>query len=271
MWRSHPDTKAAIMETTAHLVAALESGNIEIVDLTNKLTSETPSLRLPPPYGSPIPFQLEEIAAYDDRGPDWKHHNIHVGEHSGTHLDVPIHWVTGREGTDVSEVPLKRLVAPAVVLDITEETRADSDFLVDVIHIRRWEADHGALPVGAWLLIRSGWAEFSQDRVRFVNADERGNHTPGFTEACARWLAEESPIAGIGVETMGIDAGQAMRQDPPRPMHHYLLGNDKYGITSLQNLDRLPATGAVIVVAPLPIVGGTGSPARVLALIDANP
>jgi kynurenine formamidase len=256
------------MTTLDDLLVSLAAGKIEIIDLTNQLTENTPSLTLPSPYRSPAPFVLEELAAYDERGPAWKHHDIHVGEHTGTHLDVPIHWVTGRDGVDVSQVPLPRLVRPAVVLDVSAEAAADPDFLLDVGHVHAWEAEHGSVPEGAWILVRTGWAAYSQDAAKFINRDGSGSHTPGFTVAGARWLAEKAAIVGVGVETMGIDAGQAQTLEPPRPMHYYLLGNDKYGITSLQNLDRLPATGAVIIVAPLPIVGGTGSPARVLALVE---
>src|SRR6478735_2755756 len=86
----------------------------------------------------------------------------------------------------------------------------------------------------------------------------------------ARWLAEETDIAGFGVETVGIDAGAGFSLEPPFPMHHFLLGNDKYGVTSLKNLHQLPAAGAFIVVTPLPIVGGTASPARVLAFVEES-
>lgn len=256
------------MALLSNLLGALGTGGVEIVDLTNKLTPDTPSLELPSQYPSPLAFDLEELAAYDDRGPSWKHHNIHIGEHTGTHIDVPVHWVTGRRGVDVSEVALERLVAPAVILDVSAEASADADFLVDVHHVRDWETRHGPIPAGAWLLVRTGWSVHSQNADKFVNRDENGSHTPGFTAGCAQWIAENPQISGVGVETMGIDAGQAHRMQPPRPMHHFLLGNDTYGITSLQNLDRLPTTGAIVIVSPLPIVGGTGSPARVLALVE---
>ena len=129
---------------------------------------------------------------------------------------------------------------------------------------------HGALPENGWAFFRTGWDAYSQDQERFTNADGTGSHTPGFTVACARWLAEETRISGVGVETIGIDAGQAGAMEPEMPMHYYLLGNNKYGVTSLQNLSKLPPTGAVVVVAPLPIVGGTGSPARVLSFVETS-
>ena len=101
----------------------------------------------------------------------------------------------------------------------------------------------------------------------FLNADDTGPHTPGIDVACARWLATERPILGIGVETVGTDAGAAHGFDPPFPCHSFLLGAGKYGLTQLANVDRLPATGALLIAAPLKIVGGSGSPTRVLALV----
>lgn len=255
--------------SVAHLIAALAARRLEVVDLTARLSAATPTLELPAPFANLIDFSLEEVAAYNEPGPFWKHHNIHTGEHIGTHLDAPVHWITGRGGKDVAQIEPRRLVGPAVVLDATAEAAADPDFLLDIHHIRTWEAAHGPLPEGGWLLVRTGWDKRSQDRQQFLNKDEHGPHSPGFTVECARWIAEESPLSGIGVETVGIDAGSAGGQVPPFPAHHYLLGNDKYGITSLQNLAQLPPTGAALIVAPLPIVGGTGSPTRVLALVDA--
>jgi len=123
------------------------------------------------------------------------------------------------------------------------------------------------LPTGGWLLYRTGWDARAQDQAAFLNADETGSHTPGVSVACARWLAEEAPIVGLGVETVGTDAGNAHSFDPPFPCHAFLLGAGKYGLTQLANLAALPPTGAMVIVSPLPIVGGTGSPARVLALV----
>jgi kynurenine formamidase len=259
-----------VMAQLGDLIAAISNGTVEIIDLTNKLTENTPSLTLPDPFPSPAPFALEEIARYDERGPVWRANDIHIGEHTGTHLDVPIHWITGREGRDVSQTPLPRLVGPAVVVDFSAEAAADPDFLATVDHFKAWQAHYGDFPENGWLLVRTGWAVHSQDAEKFINADSEGMHTPGFAPECARWLAEETRISGVGVETMGLDAGRGHSLEPEMPMHWYLLGNDKYGITSLQNLDRLPVTGAVIVVAPLPILGGTGSPARVLALVERD-
>lgn len=252
----------------ADLLAGIAGGDVELVDLTNPLSASTPTLRLPEPFANLIDFRLEEVSAYDEPGPFWRHNNIHTGEHIGTHIDAPVHWVSGREGHDVSRIPLERLVGPAAVIDLGDRVAENPDFLLEVEHVRAWEEEHGQFPEGCWLLFRTGWDRYADDRERFLNTDENGSHTPGVSAECARWLAEETPISGFGVETVGIDAGNAIGLEPAFPVHHHLLGNDKYGITSLRNLAALPPTGSVLVVSPLPIVGGTGSPARVIALVD---
>jgi kynurenine formamidase len=250
------------------LLAGVGGGTIEVVDLTAPLSAGTPILQLPPPFANTIPFGLEEISRYDDRGPAWYWNNIHTGEHTGTHFDAPIHWVTGRDGDDVSQVPLRRLIAPAAVVDVADRAAKDPDFLLEIDHIREWEAEHGPLPEGGWLLLRTGWDARSGDQQAFLNADDTGPHTPGVSVEAAKWLAEQSPEIGLGVETVGTDAGAAHSFDPPFPCHSYLLGADRYGLTQLRNLDRLPPTGAVVIAPPLPITGGSGSPVRVLALVE---
>ncbi|MFR9804784.1 cyclase family protein [Pseudonocardia sp. RS010] len=256
------------MGVLQELLSALSSRRVEIVDLTAPLHSGTPILQLPPPFANTIPFSLSEISRYDERGPAWYWNDIHTGEHSGTHFDAPVHWVTGRDGEDVSQVPASRLLAPAVVLDFSAESAADPDFLLEIDHVTAWEAEHGALPEGGWLLYRTGWDARSADAEAFLNADANGPHTPGVSVECATWLAEEAPILGFGTETVGTDAGAAHSFDPPFPCHSFLLGAGKYGLTQLQNLATLPPTGAVLLTSPLPIVGGSGSPARVLALVE---
>ena len=258
------------MTSVADVAAAIGSGTIRVVDLTNPLSSSTPTLRLPEPFANLVDFSLEQVSAYDAPGPFWKHHNIRTGEHIGTHLDAPVHWVTGKDGHDVSQIPPSRLVGPAAVMDFTAEASADPDFLLEVHHVQAWIAEHGELADGTWLLYRTGWEKYAHSQEQFLNADETGSHTPGVSAACAEWLVTSTPISGFGVETVGIDAGNAGALEPPFPAHYHLLGNDKYGVTSLQNLAELPPTGALVVVAPLPIVGGTASPARVLAFVDGR-
>jgi kynurenine formamidase len=249
------------------LMAALTSGAIEVIDLTAPLSSQTPILQLPPELGQTQRFELEEISRYDDRGPAWYWNNFRTGEHTGTHFDAPNHWVSGKDLDDVASVPVRRLIGPAAVLDVSAQVADDPDFLVEVEHIRAWESQHGPLPEGGWLLVRTGWdARSTQDAA--INADDTGPHSPGLSVACARWVAQESPVLGMGVETVGTDAGAAHSFDPPFPCHASLMGSGKYGLTQLQNLALLPPTGAVVIAAPLPIVSGSGSPARVLALVE---
>ena len=251
----------------AALVDALATGAIEVVDLTQPLSETTPILKLPEPFANTQGFKLHEISRYDERGPGWYWNNIESGEHVGTHFDAPIHWASGREKTDVSQVPPRHLIGPAVVIDKTREAAANPDYLLTLDDIRAFEREHGALPQDGWLLYRTGWDARAQDEAAFLNADETGPHTPGIEAACARWLAEESPIVGIGVETVGTDAGAAHSFDPAFPCHYFMLGAGKYGLTQLANLSRLPPTGAVLIAAPLKIVEGSGSPVRVLALV----
>jgi kynurenine formamidase len=256
------------MSLLATVAEKLATGAVEVVDLTAPLSADTPVIQLPPEFAQTAPFRLEELSRYDERGPAWYWNDIRTGEHTGTHFDAPNHWVTGQDLDDVASVPARRLIGPAAVLDLSAQAAADPDFLLEVDHVRAWEAEHGPLPEGGWLLYRTGWDARSASQEAFLNADATGPHTPGVSPACARWLAEEAPVVGLGVETVGTDAGAAHSFDPPFPCHAALMGSGKYGLTQLQNLAALPPTGAVLIAAPLPIVGGSGSPARVLALVE---
>ena len=256
------------MSLLDQLAAAIAEQTVEVVDLTAPLSESTPILQLPEPFGNTVNFSLREISRYDDRGPAWYWNDIITGEHTGTHFDAPVHWVTGRDGEDVSQVAPGRLVAPAVVLDASDQVTDNPDFLLEIEHVEAWAKTHGPLPDGGWLLYRTGWDARSGDQADFINADANGGHSPGISVDCARWLAESTPILGLGVETVGTDAGAAHTFDPQFPCHSFFLGAGKYGLTQLRNLHRLPATGALVIATPLPIVGGSGSPARVLALVE---
>jgi kynurenine formamidase len=256
-----------VTDAVQALVAALAAGQVEVVDLTQPLSEETPILHLPEPFANTPRFRLRELSHYDERGPAWYWNAFETGEHTGTHLDAPIHWVTGQQLDDVSQVPPSRLVGPAVVLDHSAQVADDPDHLLGIQDVEAFEADHGPLPDGGWLLYRTGWDTRADDEAAFLNADDTGPHTPGIDAACARWLATERPIVGIGVETVGTDAGAAHGFEPAFPCHTFLLGAGRYGLTQLANLASLPTTGALLVAAPLKIVRGSGSPARVLALV----
>jgi kynurenine formamidase len=256
------------MSVLQALTDAIGDGSVEVVDLTAPLSASTPIIQLPAPFGNTARFALTEISRYDERGPAWYWNDIVTGEHTGTHFDAPVHWVTGKDGEDVAQVPVPRLIAPAVVLDFSAQAAVEPDFLLEIDHVKQWEAAHGPLPEGGWMLYRTGWDARSQDQAEFLNANETGPHTPGISIECATWLAEEAPVIGLGVETVGTDAGAAHSFNPPFPCHSFLLGAGKYGLTQLRNLARLPATGAVVITGPLPITGGSGSPCRALALVE---
>lgn len=256
------------MTVLADLVDALGSGRVRVVDLTQPLSEATPLIQLPPPLANTPGWTTHEISRYDERGPAWYWNWFEGAEHVGTHFDAPKHWVTGRDLEDVGSVPVGRLVSPAVVIDRSAEAAADPDYLLRVDDIRAFEDEHGPLPRGGWLLYRTGWDARAHDQSQFLNADESGPHTPGLDPACARWLAEESPLGGIGVETVGTDAGAAHSFDPAFPCHAFMLGAGKYGLTQLANLATLPPTGAVLIVMPLKLVGGSGSPCRAVALVE---
>lgn len=254
-------------DTVAALLAAIAAGSVEIVDLSQPLSETTPVIHLPEPFANTPGLKVHEISNYDDRGPLWAWRWLEIGEHVGTHFDAPTHWITGRDGADLGTIEARELVGPAIVLDHVAETEANPDWVLTADDVRAWEAANGPLPAGAWLLVRTGWDSRANDAAAFLNAGSGMPQSPGFDAECARYLAEETQIRGVGVETVGIDAGGAGGFDPPFPVHHYVLGAGKFGLTQLANLARLPETGALVVVAPLRLVGGTGSPARVIAIV----
>jgi len=254
----------------AQLVEELNARRIRVVDLTTTLSPETPVIDLPPIFAASPGLTLTEISRYDSRGPAWYWNVLTLGEHTGTHFDAPIHWITGKDlpenATDT--IAPQKFVGPACVIDVTADVKANPDFLLTPERVQSWEAAHGKIPQGAWVLLRTGWSARTK-RDEFINAREDGPHSPGFAKACSEFLAHQRDVLGVGVETIGTDAGQAGTFDPPFPNHGTMHGAGKSGITSLINLDQLPPTGAVVIAAPLKIADGSGSPLRVIALAPA--
>jgi kynurenine formamidase len=249
------------------LITALADGSVNVVDLTQPLSETTPVLVLPEPFANTPHLSRRPLSRYDEDGPAWAWDVLELGEHTGTHLDAPIHWITGREGEDVASIPPTRLVAPVVVVDKTAQVQADPGYLLTAADLDAFEAEQGTIPSGSWVFFRTGWGVRAQDEAAFLNAGEQGPVAPGPDVSGAKWLAEHAGVVGFGVETVGIDAGAAGGFDPGFPVHNFLLGNGRYGLTQLANLDALPVTGALVVVAPLRLVNGTGSPSRVFALV----
>jgi kynurenine formamidase len=252
------------------LVEELKNNRIKVVDLTQPLDPETPVIDLPPLFAPSPPLTVEKISEYDDDGPAWYWNTIHLGEHTGTHFDAPVHWVTGKDlaNNTTDTIPVGQFVGPACVIDASKEAAEYNDFLLTREHVLAWEGEHGKIQPGSWLLLRTDWSK-RKGREAFLNADEDGPHSPGPHPDCVRFLAHDRDVLGFGTECVGTDAGQAAGFDPAFPAHNIMHGSGKLGLASLNNLDQLPATGAVIIAAPLKLVNGSGSPLRVLALVPA--
>ena len=246
---------------------AVASGAVRVVDLTFTLSPDFPVIVLPPEFGQAAPVRIQQISRYDAAGPAWYWNTVHMGEHTGTHFDAPVHWITGKDlpNNTCDTIEPRRFVGPACVIDITREVEANPDYLLTPEDLERWEKANGRVPKSAWVLLRTGWSR-RKTAKEFLNVGEDGPHAPGFHQDTSRILAHDRDVLGVGVETIGTDAGQAGRFDPPFPNHSTMHGAGKFGLASLCNLDQLPPVGAVVIAAPLKLVHGSGSPLRVIAI-----
>lgn len=254
----------------AQFARDISTGALRVIDLTHTLSPEFPALQLPPQFGQVWAFRMERISQYDAAGPGWYWNNFSCGEHTGTHFDAPVHWVSGKDcpNNTVDTIDARQFIGPACVVDASREVAADPDWLLTVDFLEAWEAQHGRIPAGAWLLLRTDWSQRLADPAAFVNMREDGAHTPGPTQQAVEWLIRDRDVRGFGVETINTDAGQSYAWPVAYPCHTLMHGANKFGLQCLMNLDQLPAQGAMIVAAPLKIQGGSGSPLRVLALVE---
>ncbi len=254
----------------AQMATALASGKVKCVDLTNTLSPDFPVIVLPAEFGQCAPFRMEKLSRYDDNGPAWYWNNISMNEHTGTHFDAPAHWVTGRDlpSNTVDALPVQDFVAPAAVIDISAESAAHADFVLTRAHLENWEAQHGKIPPKHWIALRTDWYK-RVGTAGYLNLLEDGAHSPGPDAGAMEFLVHDRDCIGLAVETVGTDAGQAVHFNPPFPAHSILHGNGRYGLQCLTNLDQLPTFGALIVACPLKIEGGSGSPLRVIAMIES--
>ena len=258
------------------LGAGLLSGQIRVVDCTAPLGPQTPLLRLPKDIAKNTPrVVIHKISEYDNAGPWWAWNWLELGEHSGTHFDAPHHWLSGKDFLDgfTDTLDVQRLIAPVNVIDCSAEASADPDFLLTAEGVKAWEACHGAIRPGEWVVMRTDWDRRMHDEELFLNEDpdphEDGSHSPGPSTDCIDYLLSRG-IVGWGTQCIGTDAGMAGKFSPPYPAHNFLHRDNCFGIASLCNLDQLPPKGAILVVPPLKIVQGTGSPLRVLALVPGT-
>jgi kynurenine formamidase len=256
------------MSTLMDLASNIATGQTKVVDLTHTLDPDFPVIILPPEFGQCARFRMEEISCYDHRGPAWRWHNISMSEHTGTHFDAPSHWISGRDlpNASVDEIDVQNFIGPICVIDCSDGANQNDDFELTMDIIKGWEAMHGTIPPNTWVFMRTDWSK--RKGIEYLNMKEDGPHSPGPTPEAVKFLVEERDIRGFGVETVGTDAGQGAHYIPPYPAHFYLHGAGKFGLQCLCNLDQLPATGAVLMAAPLKIKNGTGSPLRVLALVE---
>jgi kynurenine formamidase len=187
-----------------------------------------------------------------------------ASEHGGTHLDAPFHFAETGRTTDA--IPLSALIAPAAVVDVRPACAAEPDHAVGADEIRAFEARHGAIPAGAVVVLHTGWGERWPDRKAYLGDDTPGDATrlsfPGLSAEAARYLASRK-VAGVGIDTASIDPGASR----DFIAHQILAAADVYNLENLDGVERLPATGATLIALPMKIAGGTGGPARVVAIL----
>lgn len=249
----------------------IASGALRIVDLTHTLSPEFPALQLPAQFAQVSAFKIERISQYDEAGPGWYWNNFTCGEHTGTHLDAPVHWVTGKDypSNTVETMDPQRFVGQACVIDASAQAGQNEDFVLTVEFLQQWESQHGRIGEDEWVLLRTDWHKRMPDAAAFLNVREDGAHTPGPSQEAVQWLIEARNVRGFGVETINTDAGQSYAWPVPFPCHTLMHGANKLGLQCLTNLNQLPVRGALIVAAPLKIQNGSGSPLRVFAVIPA--
>lgn len=236
--------------------ARLFSGDATIIDLTHPLSTKSPYW--PSPDGNP--FKHDILIAHPSG-------TISMGEykapeHYGTHIDAPVHSVDGQ--TPVDQLEVTDLFGPAIVVDVAEKAKSDSDYLLSRADLEEWERQHGNIPDGAIVLMYSGWSKKWMDYEAYKNQDEEEQmHFPGFSEEAAFFLVNERNINGVGIDNFSIDYGLST----DFAVHKILNGAGKYQLENVANVHLLPATGAYLIVAPIKIEGGSGGQVRIFAVV----
>jgi len=239
----------------------LRLDDYELVDLTHSFNAAT--LYWPT---SPTSFELEELAfGPTDAGFFYAANSLSAPEHGGTHLDAPVHFAESGHATD--EIPLETLIASAVVIDVSAAASADPDYRLSRDDVLAFESEHGMIEAGSIVLLRTGWSSRWPDRLRYLGDDTPGDasnlHFPSFGEDAARLLVEERSVAALGADVASIDYGQSTDF-----MVHRIAGAANVpGFENVANLERLPPRGATVIALPMKIEGGSGGPARIVALV----
>ncbi len=236
----------------------------ELVDLSYSYGDDT--LYWPT---SPSRFELEELAyGPTEQGYFYSSYRLATPEHGGTHLDAPIHFAAG--GWSVDRIPLDRLIVPAVVIDVSAQAAEDRDYRLTRDDVESWESQHGQVPAGSAVLLRTGWGEFWPDALSYLGDDTPGDagnlHFPSFGEEAARLLVERRRVAALGVDTASIDHGPS--QD--FIVHQIANGADVLGLENVAQLGQVPETGAWIAALPMKVEGGSGGPVRIVAFVPGE-
>ncbi len=191
--------------------------------------------------------------------------NYAASEHGGTHLDSPVHFGEGQPTAD--EIPLSKLIAPAVVVDVQAACTRDRDYRLRAEDLEAWEKTHGPIPAGAIVLMRTGWGRYWPDKKQYLGTDAPGDtanlHFPGISREAAEWLVTQRKVVGVGLDTPSLDHG------PSRDFiaHRVLNGAGIYGLENVAHIEKLPEVGATLIALPMKIKGGSGGPTRVIAIL----
>ncbi|MEM8759349.1 MAG: cyclase family protein [Pseudomonadota bacterium] len=233
--------------------AAMAQGFSRVIDVTHTLTHDFPT------YFGEQQFFDEDVFTYAENSFNLK--TLRVNEHTGTHFDAPLHFTDG--GAACEEVPVETLVAPLAIVDIREKAAADPDAQVTPNDLTAWIAANGPIPPGACVAQNAGWHQ-RLGTPGFRNADDEGKmHFPGFHVEAVQMLLDEAEVVGVGVDTLSIDYGLS----GDFITHYTWLPANRWALENMANLDLLPATGATLVVGAPKHAGGTGGPARLIALV----
>ena len=232
----------------------------KLIDLTYALDEQTVF------WPTNKPFTWEKAAWGRTANGYWyASGDFSMSEHGGTHIDAPIHFAEGRLAVD--EIPLQKLIAPAVVVDVRASVTENRDYRLSRQDLDRWESRHGLIQQGAVVLMLTGWGQGWPDRSRYLGSatpsDPKTLHFPGFSKEAAEFLVKERHIDGIGIDTPSIDHGPS--QD--FIVHQIINGANLYGLENIANLEKLPPKGAILLALPIKIKGGTGGPVRIIAVL----
>lgn len=254
---------SAASRTAAPASASFPTGGGRLVDLSHGFDAST--IYWPT---SPTGFKLEKLSyGRTAAGFFYAANTMCADEHGGTHLDSPIHFAEGKSTTEA--IPLARLVAPAVVIDVSAAASASPDALLEPADIDAFERQHGAIAAGTIVLVRTGWSARWPDRKAYMGDDKPGDasnlHFPGISEAAAKALVARR-IAAVGIDTASIDHGPSQSFIA----HQVLMGADIPAFENLTALDQLPPRGAVVIALPMKITGGSGGPLRAIAWVPAG-